>query len=227
VSQPAFGWMLAAMDAWHVADCGKYDARSAPGRFRPRRRPNVSRRSCRSRLPGGVVFGDGREGAPGDAPRGRERVLSERVPAGAARGFFGARLLLGPRPRPSFGDERAWRYVDLESPDEPLSDELEILQRIRCSGPLRGSEKWLNRALSLPRGPTRLRIAPGRSPARVRLAPSLNDAVSRVPSPLVAWRRSREGPPSEGRPTFGGSHRGGRMLPPITDRDPGDETDET
>jgi hypothetical protein len=25
----------------------------------------------------------------------------------------------------------------------------------------------------------------------------------------------------------GGSHRGGRMLPPITDRDPGDETDET
>ena len=58
--------------------------------------------------------------------------LSERVPDGARGVFFGARLLLGARPKPAFGDERAWRYLDLESTDEPLSDELEILQRIRC-----------------------------------------------------------------------------------------------
>ena len=58
--------------------------------------------------------------------------LTEHVPDGSRGVFFGARLLLGSRPSPSSGDERAWRYVDLESSDEPLSDELEILQRIRC-----------------------------------------------------------------------------------------------
>jgi hypothetical protein len=53
-----------------------------------------------------------------------------------ARGvFFAVRLLLsGRRPDPAPGDERAWCYVDLRRPDEPvLTDELEILERIRCA----------------------------------------------------------------------------------------------
>jgi hypothetical protein len=43
------------------------------------------------------------------------------------------RVLLGPRAVPSELDERAWRYLDLATPDEPLRDELEILKLFRCS----------------------------------------------------------------------------------------------
>ncbi len=47
--------------------------------------------------------------------------------------FFGVRLLLGPRARPSDRhDQRAWRYVDVAGGGEPITDELEILDRIRC-----------------------------------------------------------------------------------------------
>jgi len=47
--------------------------------------------------------------------------------------FFGVRLLLGHRADSSDADERAWRYVDLATPGEPIVDELEILARIRCA----------------------------------------------------------------------------------------------
>ena len=46
--------------------------------------------------------------------------------------FFGVRLLLGARADPSDADERAWRYVDIAAPENPVVDELEILSRIRC-----------------------------------------------------------------------------------------------
>lgn len=60
-------------------------------------------------------------------------VNGHRLPPDTIGLFFGARVLLGPRFEPSIDDERAWRYVDLGSLDEPmLSDELEILRRIRC-----------------------------------------------------------------------------------------------
>lgn len=58
---------------------------------------------------------------------------NDRLPAGARGVFFGVRLLLGARPAPGPLDERAWRYVDLADPGRPLTDELEILQRIRCT----------------------------------------------------------------------------------------------
>lgn len=54
------------------------------------------------------------------------------LPEGARGVFFCVRVLLGQRAVPGDTDERAWRYVDLASPDEPLMDELEILRRIRC-----------------------------------------------------------------------------------------------
>ena len=55
------------------------------------------------------------------------------LPEDAVGVFFGARVLLGSRLEPSSDDERAWRYVDLgASEDASLSDELEILRRIRC-----------------------------------------------------------------------------------------------
>jgi hypothetical protein len=58
----------------------------------------------------------------------RDESLSE-----GTRGiFFCVRVLLGPHSLPSEADERAWRYVDVASPDEPLSDELDLLRRIRC-----------------------------------------------------------------------------------------------
>jgi hypothetical protein len=58
----------------------------------------------------------------------------ERLPANAVGVFFGVRLLLGPRPRPSDRhDQRAWRYIDLTDPDTPIRDELEMLDRIRCA----------------------------------------------------------------------------------------------
>jgi hypothetical protein len=58
--------------------------------------------------------------------------VNERLPEGSRGVFFAVRMLLGPRLRPSSWDERTWRYIDLAQPDEPLRDELEILQRIRC-----------------------------------------------------------------------------------------------
>jgi hypothetical protein len=58
--------------------------------------------------------------------------LNERLPDGTRGVFFAVRMLLGPRLRPSSWDERTWRYIDLAQADEPLRDELEILQRIRC-----------------------------------------------------------------------------------------------
>ena len=54
------------------------------------------------------------------------------LPEGTRGVFFGVRLLLGQRTEPSEVDERAWRYVDLATPDRPVVDELEILARIRC-----------------------------------------------------------------------------------------------
>jgi hypothetical protein len=56
----------------------------------------------------------------------------EQLPPGAAGVFFCVRVLLGERAVPGDGDERAWRYVDVAAPGEPLTDELEILKRIRC-----------------------------------------------------------------------------------------------
>jgi hypothetical protein len=58
---------------------------------------------------------------------------NERLPQGTQGVFFGVRVLLGPRLEPSAADERAWRYVDLADSDEALTDELEILRRIRCN----------------------------------------------------------------------------------------------
>jgi hypothetical protein len=55
------------------------------------------------------------------------------LPDGTQGVFFGVRLLLGPRADPSEVDERAWRYVDLTEPAKPITDELEILARIRCA----------------------------------------------------------------------------------------------
>ena len=57
---------------------------------------------------------------------------SERLPPDARGVFFAIRVLLGDRPQPGALDERAWRYVDLADPEHPITDELEILQRIRC-----------------------------------------------------------------------------------------------
>lgn len=57
----------------------------------------------------------------------------ETLPAGARGVFFGARVLLGARSVASELDERAWRYVDLSEINEPLRDELKILERIRCA----------------------------------------------------------------------------------------------
>ena len=57
---------------------------------------------------------------------------NEVLPAGAFGVFFCVRVLLGERAVPGETDERAWRYVDLATPDEPLTDELEILKLIRC-----------------------------------------------------------------------------------------------
>ncbi len=57
---------------------------------------------------------------------------NELLPAGAFGVFFCARVLLGERAVPGETDERAWRYVDLATPGEPLTDELEILKLIRC-----------------------------------------------------------------------------------------------
>lgn len=54
------------------------------------------------------------------------------LPDGTRGVFFGVRLLLGDRVDASPADERAWRYVDLAAPDTSLTDELEILARIRC-----------------------------------------------------------------------------------------------
>ena len=56
------------------------------------------------------------------------------MPEAATGVFFGVRLLLGPRPRPDDRhDQRGWRYIDLADADTPVTDELEILDRIRCS----------------------------------------------------------------------------------------------
>lgn len=57
---------------------------------------------------------------------------NERLPDDALGVFFGVRVLLGSRPQPSRFDERAWRYVEVARSDEPVRDELEIIQRIRC-----------------------------------------------------------------------------------------------
>ncbi|CAN5847527.1 helicase-related protein [soil metagenome] len=57
---------------------------------------------------------------------------SELLPEGARGVFFCARVLLGERAVPGETDERAWRYVELAAPEEPLADELEILELIRC-----------------------------------------------------------------------------------------------
>lgn len=54
------------------------------------------------------------------------------LPEGTRGVFFGVRVLLGSRPVPGDTDERAWRYVDVAAPEEPITDELEILRRIRC-----------------------------------------------------------------------------------------------
>ena len=63
-------------------------------------------------------------GAARDAARCRERLPQRALPEGARGVFFGVRVLLGPRLEPSSDDERAWRYVDLATPDEPaLADE--------------------------------------------------------------------------------------------------------
>jgi hypothetical protein len=59
--------------------------------------------------------------------------LNVTLPPGTQGVFFGVRLLLGPRADPSYLDERAWRYVDLADPADPIVDELEILGQIRCS----------------------------------------------------------------------------------------------
>jgi hypothetical protein len=56
----------------------------------------------------------------------------ESLPAGTRGVFFCVRVLLGARPVPGDRDERAWRYVDLATPDQSVTDELEILRRIRC-----------------------------------------------------------------------------------------------
>jgi hypothetical protein len=56
------------------------------------------------------------------------------LPESAVGVFFGARIILGDHPDPSRVDQRAWRYVDLTTAadGDVLSDELEILERIRC-----------------------------------------------------------------------------------------------
>ena len=60
--------------------------------------------------------------------------IDERLPADTTGVFFAVRLLLGARSRPDDRrDQRAWHYVDLADPDHPLTDELEILDRVRCS----------------------------------------------------------------------------------------------
>jgi hypothetical protein len=55
------------------------------------------------------------------------------IPEGTVGVFFCVRVLLGDRLVPTEIDERAWRYVDLASPEEPIADELEVLRRIRCA----------------------------------------------------------------------------------------------
>jgi hypothetical protein len=57
---------------------------------------------------------------------------NEQLPEGAAGVFFCVRVLLGDRAVAGQSDERAWCYVGLGAPDEPISDELEILKLIRC-----------------------------------------------------------------------------------------------
>ena len=54
------------------------------------------------------------------------------LPEGARGVFFCVRVLLGEATVSSETDERAWRYVDIATPDAPLADELEILRLIRC-----------------------------------------------------------------------------------------------
>ena len=68
-------------------------------------------------------------GMPHGAGSGFRR---ESLPEGARGVFFCARVLLGERPVPGETDERAWRYVDLTSPERASTDELEILKLIRC-----------------------------------------------------------------------------------------------
>jgi hypothetical protein len=57
---------------------------------------------------------------------------TELLPDGARGVFFCVRVLLAERAVSGETDERAWRYVDLATPDVPLADELEILRLIRC-----------------------------------------------------------------------------------------------
>jgi hypothetical protein len=54
------------------------------------------------------------------------------LPEAAHGVFFCVRVLLGARAQPSELDERAWRYIGLSGEGDPLSDELEMLRRIRC-----------------------------------------------------------------------------------------------
>jgi len=57
---------------------------------------------------------------------------TELLPDGARGVFFCVRVLLDERAVSGETDERAWRYVDVATPDAPVADELEILRLIRC-----------------------------------------------------------------------------------------------
>ena len=57
---------------------------------------------------------------------------SDALPEEALGVFFCVRVLLGTSAKPSELDERAWRFVPTAGAEELLSDELEILRRVRC-----------------------------------------------------------------------------------------------
>lgn len=86
------------------------------------------RMELRNALAQGIV--GGLERLPHGVGSGFESVS---IPDEAVGIFFGARLLLGDRARPSVHDVRAWHYVDLDDQGNPVTDELEILARIKCA----------------------------------------------------------------------------------------------